>query len=149
IGLLDNDRAGQGQVQSIKKNIPRPFTLNEINKNLHYQKFEGEIQYNTHLLLLPIPIFRNESADFFNKNLFIEYMFADSVLKEKLNVEMITEKGTTFEKIKLGEDGKIASSEKDKVIKNLNNLDKDDFIHFVPLFEKIAEITGLTLPKNA
>lgn len=149
IGLLDNDRAGQRQVQSLIKNIPRPYSIKEIDKNLHYQKFEEEIQYNTHLLLLPIPNFRNESADFFNKNLFIEYMFADSVLKEKLNVEMITEKGNTFEKIKLGEDGKIASSEKDKVIKNLNNLDKDDFIHFVPLFEKIAEITNLPLPKNA
>lgn len=149
IGLLDNDTAGQTQVKSIIKNIPKPWSLKEIVKDFHYQKFEEEIKYNTHCLLLPIPEFRRKSADFFNKNLFIEYMFTDDVLKDKLQIEMFTEKGNTYEKIKLGDDGKIHNSEKEKVVKNIDVLEKEDFLYFTPLFEKIAEITNLTLPQNA
>jgi len=148
IGLLDNDRAGQSQIKSIIRNIAKPFALKEIIENFHYQKFERNIGYNTHFLLLPIPKFRSDSADFFKNHLFIEYLFTDNVLKEKLGVEMFTENGTTYEKIKLGEDGKIHKSEKEKVIKNIDALKKEDFQFFIPLFDKIAEITKKTLPKN-
>jgi len=149
IGLLDNDVAGQNQIRTIKKNIPKPWKLEDIVTGFHYQKYYENIEFNTHALLLPIPEFRIKKADFFNRNMHIEYMFADEVLKEKLQIEMFVENGTTYEKIKLGDDGKIHNLEKEKVIKNINNLKKDDFIFFTPLFEKIAEITGITLPNNA
>ncbi len=148
IGLLDNDRAGQKQVNVIEKNISKPYEIKRIS-DIHYQKYNGKEELKTHLLLLPIPEFRKEQATFFERNLHIEYMFSNEALKNKLKVEMIKEKGETFEKIKLGGDGKINQEEKDKVTKNINSLNSEDFIHFRPLFEKIAGIVGYTLPENA
>lgn len=146
IGLLDNDKAGQGQIKSLIKNIAKPYSIKKIIEDFHYQKYYNEEKFNTHLLLLPIPQFRIDEADFFNKNLFIEYMFSNETLKTKLKVDMYTEKGTTYEKIQLGEDGKILGTEKSKVTKNITELDKDDFLYFIPLFQKIAELIAFELP---
>jgi predicted ATP-dependent endonuclease of OLD family len=146
IGLLDNDKAGQGQVKNLIKNIQKPYSIIKIDDNFHFQKFFHDEEFNTHILLLPFPKFRIDEADFFEKNLFIEYMFSNHVLEEKLQVQMFTEKGTTFKKILLGEDGKILGLEKEKVTKNLSNLIDEDFIYFKPLFEKLAQIIGFELP---
>lgn len=147
IGLLDNDKAGQGQIKNLQKNIAKPYSIIPILENFHYQKFYDEEKFNTHVLLLPIPEFRTNEADFFKNNLFIEYMFTNETLSDKLEVELFIEKGTTYKKIKISEDGKILASEKAKVTKNISKLEKEDFLYFVPLFQKIAEIINFELPK--
>ena len=67
------------------------------------------------------------------------------VLKNKLRINMFKDDGEIFEKIQTDNKNKILQSEKDKVITNLNKLEKKDFKHFIPLFEKIAEIIKFDL----
>lgn len=146
IGLLDNDRAGQKQVKNLKTNIAKPYSINNID-DFHFQKYCDKEKLNTHILLLPYPKFRIDEADFFKRNLFIEYMFSNETLINKLEVELYIEKGTTYKKIKTNDDGKILDSEKEKVTKNISKLQKEDFVHFIPLFKKIAELISFELPK--
>jgi predicted ATP-dependent endonuclease of OLD family len=147
IGLLDHDKEGLEQKNSL---LNRTKILKETDCDFHFIKCVKEnnnskvIEFNTHLLLLPI---NNERIKFtyFRNNFFIEYMFDNNVLKEKLKITMFTDDGETFEKIIIDDKGKILQSEKDKVIKNINSLEREDFVNFIPLFEKIAKIINYDL----
>ena len=97
---------------------------------------------NNHLVILPIPNFRKDTAKHFENNTFIEYLFSDETLEQKLGVELTQYLGETFKRF---DDSKIDSI-KSQIIKNIDKLDKDDFIYFKPLFEKIAQIIKYQLP---
>ncbi|MDO4783092.1 MAG: AAA family ATPase [Capnocytophaga felis] len=131
IGILDNDHAGQKQ-------------RDKIIKDHNFNKIDDTYCVNSknHLVILPIPNFRKSAAVYFEKNTFIEYLFSDETLEEKLEVVLTQHRGETFKRF---DDTKIDSI-KSQVIKNIDKLDKCDFIHFKPLFEKIAEIIGYKLP---
>ncbi|GET45964.1 ATP-dependent nuclease [Capnocytophaga felis] len=131
IGILDNDFAGQKQ-------------RDKIIKDHNFNKIDDTYCVNSknHLVILPIPDFRKSAAVYFEKKTFIEYLFSDATLEEKLEVALTQHRGETFKRF---DDTKIDSI-KSQVIKNIDKLDKCDFIHFKPLFEKIAEIIGYKLP---
>ena len=131
IGILDNDLAGQKQRDSIIRN----HNFKEIN-DIHCANG------NNHLIILPIPNFRKEVAIHFQKNTFIEYLFSDETLEQKLGVELTEYLG---EKFKRFDDSKIDSI-KSQIINNIDKLEKDDFISFIPLFEEVAKIIKYQLP---
>lgn len=153
IGLFDNDFEGNSQKKSL---------LNENFKlisDFHYQKIykkdnnTPEILLKNHFLLLPITKERIESSTYYEENGFIEYMFNDEVLQNKLELELIEERGRIHKVIKTEKKGdkhnySVVESEKRKVVENIANLDKTDFINFIPLFKKIAEIINFPLPEN-
>lgn len=147
IGLLDNDKEGNVQKNSLLNNSK---LIKETNCDFHYIKSVKEnnnsqyIDFNTHLILLPISEERKK-IKYFRENYFIEYMFEDNILKDKLKLEMFIDDGETFEKVLTDKNGKILNSEKDKVIQNLKILEKEDYKNFIPLFEKIGEIIGFDL----
>lgn len=131
IGILDNDHAGQKQRDKIIKD----HNFNKIDET-HC------VNSKNHLVILPIPDFRKNAAVYFEKKTFIEYLFSDTTLEEKLEVVLTQHRGETFKRF---DDTKIDYI-KSQVIKNIDKLDKCDFIHFKPLFEKIAEIIEYKLP---
>lgn len=131
IGILDNDFAGQKQRDKIIKD----HNFNKIDET-HC------VNSKNHLVILPIPDFRKNAAVYFEKKTFIEYLFSDTTLEEKLEVVLTQHRGETFKRF---DDTKIDSI-KSQIIKNIDKLDKCDFIHFKPLFEKIAEIIEYKLP---
>lgn len=131
IGILDNDLAGQKQRDSIIRN----HNFKEIN-DIHCANG------NNHLIILPIPNFRKEVAIHFQKNTFIEYLFSDETLEQKLGVELTEYLG---EKFKRFDDSKIDSI-KSQIINNIDKLEKDDFVSFIPLFEEVAKIIKYQLP---
>lgn len=147
IGLLEHDKEGLEQKNSL---LNRTKILKETDCDFHFIKCVKEnnnskvIEFNTHLLLLPINSERIKFT-YFRNNFFIEYMFDNNVLKEKLKITMFTDDGETFEKIIIDDKGKILQSEKDKVIKNISSLEREDFVNFIPLFEKIAKIINYDL----
>lgn len=73
IGILDNDLAGQKQRNNIIKN----HNFTEID-DIHCANG------NNHLVILPIPEFRKNAAVYFEKKTFIEYLFSDETLEQKL-----------------------------------------------------------------
>lgn len=131
IGILDNDLAGQKQRDSIIRN----HNFKEID-DIHCANG------NNHLIILPIPNFRKEEARYFQKNTFIEYLFSNETLEQKLGVELTQYLGEIFKRF---DDSKIDSI-KSQIIKNIDKLEKDDFVYFKPLFEEIAEIIKYQLP---
>lgn len=131
IGILDNDIAGQKQKDKISKD--HNF---EVVDDIHCKRS------NNNIVILPIPIFRIESANYFEKKTFIEYLFSDETLENKLGIRLTQYRGENFKRF---DDSKIDSI-KLEIIKNIDNLDAKDFKHFIPLFEKIAEIIGFKLP---
>ena len=133
IGILDNDHAGQNQ----QKKLSNDHRFSKID-NIHFQN------NNNHLLMLPIPQFRLDSAHYFEKKTFIEYLFTDDVLENKLNIELKDYLGETFKRF----DEIDIAKHKAEIVKNIDCLDYQDFIFFIPLFEKIAEIIKFTLPDN-
>jgi predicted ATP-dependent endonuclease of OLD family len=133
VGILDNDSAGQKEIEKLRNN--HSFTSTD---NIHYKNQSN----NSHILLLPIPESRLKSAKFFEKNTIIEYLFEDETLENKMQIKMITDKGETFKKI--NDDTK--EQDKDSIVKNIGILEINDFKNFIPLFEKIAEIIGYQLP---
>lgn len=132
IGILDNDFAGQNQFNKVTKD--HGFTIKD---NIHC------FNSHNHLLILPIPKFRIDSASYFEKKTFIEYLFTNETLENKLGVELTQYRGETFRRF----DEKNIEQIKHNILKNIDNLEKPDFIHFIPLFEKISEIIGFELPK--
>ncbi len=135
VGILDNDSAGQTEINKVCDNH------NFTSKDKIYYTNQSN---NSHLLLLPIPEFRLESADFFKKNTIIEYLFTDETLENKLKIQMIKSKGETFKKI----NDETKDSDKNIISTNIEKLELEtnDFKHFIPLFEKIAEIISYQLP---
>ena len=131
IGILDNDLAGQKQRNSIIRN----HNFKEID-DIHCANG------NNHLIILPIPNFRKEVARHFQENTFIEYLFSDETLEQKLGVELTQYLG---EKFKRFDDSRIDSI-KSQIINNIDKLEKDDFISFKPLFEEVAKIIKYQLP---
>ena len=131
IGILDNDLAGQKQRDSIIRN----HNFKEID-DIHCANG------NNHLVILPIPEFRKNAAVYFEKKTFIEYLFSNETLEQKLQVDLTQHRGETFKRF---DDSKIDSI-KSQIIKNIDKLEKDDFVYFKPLFEEIAEIIKYQLP---
>lgn len=131
IGILDNDLAGQKQRDNIIKN----HNFREIDSTYC-------VNGNNHLVILPIPEFRKNAAVYFEKKTFIEYLFSDETLEQKLQVDLTQHRGETFKRF---DDSKIDSI-KSQIIKNIDKLEKDDFVYFKPLFEEIAEIIKYQLP---
>lgn len=131
IGILDNDIAGQKQFNKVIKD--HGFSL--VNET-HC------VNSKNHLLTLPIPSFREESAIYFEGRTFIEYLFTDETLVNKLEIELTQYRGETFRRF---DETKIDLI-KATIAKNADTLEKNDFKHFVPLFEKIATIIGFELP---
>lgn len=131
IGILDNDLAGQKQRNSIIRN----HNFKEID-DIHCANG------NNHLIILPIPNFRKEVARHFQENTFIEYLFSDETLEQKLGVELTQYLG---EKFKRFDDSRIDSI-KSQIINNIDKLEKGDFISFKPLFEEVAKIIKYQLP---
>lgn len=131
IGILDNDIAGQNQFKKVIKD--HSFKL----KDGTYC-----VNSNNHLITLPIPEFRLKSASYFERKTFIEYLFTDETLNDKLEIELIQYRGETFKRF---DETKIDSI-KQKISKKIELLEKKDFEHFIPLFEKIAGIIEFELP---
>lgn len=131
IGIVDNDIAGQNQFKKVIKD--------------HGFKKIDEIHcvnsYNN-LLILPIPDFRRNSAYYFEHKTFIEYLFTDETLINKLDIELTQYKGESFKRF----DDSAIDSIKQKISQKVNILEKNDYKHFVPLFEKIASIIEFKLP---
>ena len=119
-------------------------TADNIIKNHNFRVIDSTycVNDNNHLVILPIPNFRKDTAKHFENNTFIEYLFSDETLEQKLGVELTQYLGETFKRF---DDSKIDSI-KSQIIKNIDKLDKDDFIYFKPLFEKIAQIIKYQLP---
>lgn len=134
IGILDNDFAGQKQKDKIIKD--HNF---EIVDHIHCKRG------NNNIVILPIPNFRFESANYFEKKTFIEYLFSDDTLENKLGIRLTQYRGENFKRF---DDSKIDSI-KSEIIKNIENLDTEDFKNFIPLFIKIAEIINYKFPTNA
>ncbi|SEH54349.1 Predicted ATP-dependent endonuclease of the OLD family, contains P-loop ATPase and TOPRIM domains [Paenimyroides aquimaris] len=134
IGILDNDYAGQQQ----KKKIISDHSF-EVVDDTHCKKG------NNNIVILPIPQSRIDSAVYFEKKTFIEYLFSDDTLENKLGIELTQHRGENFKRF----DELKIDSIKSTIIKNINNLEREDFNHFIPLFEKIAEVINYTLPTNA
>ena len=65
-----------------------------------------------------------------------------ATLEQKLQVDLTQHRGETFKRF---DDSKIDSI-KSQIIKNIDKLEKDDFVYFKPLFEEIAEIIKYQLP---
>ena len=131
IGILDNDIAGQNQFKKVIKD--HSFVLKD---KTHC------VNSNNHLLILPIPQFRLESASYFEKKTFIEYLFTDETLVNKLEIELTQYRGETFKRF---DETKIDLIKQD-ISKKINVLEKTDFKNFIPLFENIADIIGFKLP---
>lgn len=132
IGVLDNDKSGQNQ-------------FNKMIKDHNFKK-QDDIHYansNNHLLILPIPEFRLDSADFFTKNMYIEYCFTDETLEKKLKIELKKYKGENFKRF---DEDKLEEIKRN-IITKIDVLDKEDFEYFIPLFEKIATIISFILPE--
>lgn len=127
IGIVDHD-------------IPGLNALNEFKKL--QDKIEGEITeissfhykiQDRHLLLLPIPMFREKQAKWFENNVEIEYLFTDDILKNHFGVTNLScETGNTYEKF-IGDSHKKLVSNQDK----LESLDKKNFENFRILFEEL------------
>lgn len=132
IGILDNDIAGQNQFKKVIKD--HSFEL----KDETYC-----VNSNNHLITLPIPECRLKSASYFERKTFIEYLFTDETLNDKLEIELIQYRGETFKRF---DETKIDAI-KQKISKKIDTLEKTDFLNFVPLFEKISIIIGYNLPK--
>lgn len=132
IGILDNDYAGQSQMKKLTKD----HGFNQLN----------DITYNnkkSYLVMLPIPKFRFDSAIYFETKTFIEYLFTDETLENKLGIELKKHKGENFKRF----DEKQLDSIKLDIIKNIDKLEKNDFKYFIPIFNRIAEIIDFELPK--
>lgn len=134
IGILDNDIAGQKQKDKIIKD--HNF---EVVDDIHCKRG------NNNIVILPIPNSRFESANYFEKKTFIEYLFSDDTLENKLGIKLTQYRGENFKRF---DDSKIDSI-KSEIIKNIDNLDTEDYNNFIPLFIKIAEIINYTFPTNA
>lgn len=134
IGILDNDTAGQKQ----KGKIINDHNF-KANDEIHCNK------ENNHIVILPIPKSRLDSAVYFEKKTFIEYLFSNDTLENKLRIELIQHRGENFKRF----DENNLNSIKIEIIKNIDKLDKDDFLNFIPLFKKIAEIINFQLSDNA
>ncbi|MGG7035935.1 MAG: ATP-dependent nuclease [Flavobacterium sp.] len=130
IGILDNDYAGQNQFKKVIKD----HSFEQID-NIHCRNS------NNHLLTLPIPEFRIQSASYFEKKTFIEYLFTDETLTEKLGIELIQYRGETFKRF---DETKIDVI-KQKIAKKIDLLEKNDFSQFIPLFQKISSIISYDL----
>lgn len=130
IGILDNDYAGQNQFKKVIKD----HSFEQID-NTHCRNS------NNHLLTLPIPEFRIQSASYFEKKTFIEYLFTDETLTEKLGIELVQYRGETFKRF---DETKIDVI-KQKIAKNIDLLEKNDFSQFIPLFQKISSIISYDL----
>ena len=134
IGVFDNDHEGRTQYGNLNK---------EEYKYLNSHKQSN----NKHAFLLPIPEYRE--LPFYKKHLTVEYLFTDDDLYLMVGEEnFIQEEGESYKKIK-GEENKqaysIHSNIKCLVSENCEQLPMNSFNSFKPLFEKIAEMTGISL----
>lgn len=133
IGILDNDNEGQKKKQNLE------------NNHSFIEKLEGCYQHRqSYLVMLPIPQFRSDSALYFENNTHIEYLFEDEVLEKKLSATLIQYRGESFKRF----DEKNKDKSKGNIKKNINSLNKDDFKHFIPLFETLANILDFNLEKE-
>lgn len=105
--------------------------------------------FNAYAILLPVPeikLIKNQVIDPDNENI----NFGDkSVLQIEHLFYDVNSCSESFETRNIVGGGKciIFKDDKIKFAENTKKLSKKDFKHFVPLFEKIAEIIGFELPK--
>lgn len=134
IGLFDRDKAGIEQYKNLcgnlKLNTPKQNKddIDEVSKSGQKSWF-----------VLPLPESRRESADWFDKNTCIEYLFEDKTLK-KINVDLVQIKGNTYKTIKSSDADKLDDSVKNYIQSKLSTLDIGDFCNFIPIFKIIAEL---------
>jgi predicted ATP-dependent endonuclease of OLD family len=141
IGLFDRDKEGKEHFDRLQKDGKGFCLVN--SSNFHCLKTDTK----THALTLPVPSERNQY--WFNENLFIEYMFSDEILQNcGVELEQLDYMNIKTIKSKIGKDLKKDSDiEKNKILKKIDTFSKEDFKHFIPLFQKIAEIINFELPK--
>lgn len=121
----------------------------DIEQNPFKALSKKHTDFNAYATLLPIPnieSLKNQVLDPDNSNinfgdksiLQIEHLFFDVIsLKDSFEIKNIVAGGKCI----YFKGDKLTFAEKTK------NLSKTDFKHFIPLFEKIAEIIGFELPK--
>lgn len=142
IGILDRDKEGIDQFEALKKNSN--FVVNCNNENL----ISKQNTKNNCCLLLPVPSFRNEMADFFQDNTFIEYLFDNNALIS-MGVELEQKTGNTYFTIKgVKKNNKLNfDKQKHQVVSNVRELNSHDFYGFIPVFEAIADVLNYDLLK--
>lgn len=134
IGLFDRDKAGIEQYKGLCKTL-KISTQKSSEEGIN----DVLISEQKSWFVLPLPESRKESADWFNENTCIEYLFEDGTL-EKMEISLVQKKGNTYKTIKSSDANKLDDSVKDAIQKKLSTLDKEDFRNFIPIFKKIAEI---------
>lgn len=134
IGLFDHDKPGIEQYKNLKKSL----SVSSKDDNIESVLDSG----NKHWFLLPIPQSRKDSADWFNENTCIEYLFEDSVL-EKMEVNLVQKRGNTYKTIE-SSTGQLDDKVKNIVQNKLDELGTDDFENFRPIFDEINNILSQT-----
>ncbi len=116
----------------------------------HYKSLaKKHNNYNAYALLLPVPEIKEIKTQVLDPNNENENFGGDSILEiEHLFFDVNSLNGYFETKNKVG-GGKCIYFKGDKIsfANNTKNLSKNDFKHFIPLFEKIKEIIGFELPQ--
>lgn len=146
IALFDFDSAFN-HWNGLWGNKDNNYTKNASNPKIPFEKKHKD--YLAYALLLPVPniekiqnqVIKTESETFQDKSLLsIEHMFYDVDNLQEFFKEEKAPGGNSLIKFK-NDSLKMSFAEKSATFT------KEDFKHFIPLFEKIAEIINFELPK--